>query len=176
MTKYLQKLSGLTSEFALRKYPTKPPEDRILFEILIPNNKKIKESREKFYAKFDETNLINLIFGDKIKIPIEKCNFFNIPEGNITVYEIVHDAIPLTESLSDFFSKNPNSKYKNLPNEKYPLGLAGGNIKINQIREKYAWFSLRDCGWNIGGYYSLEEEKDFINIKKLNDAEIFEMF
>ncbi|MCD6579089.1 hypothetical protein J7L48_06405, partial [bacterium] len=102
--------------------------------------------------------------------------FFNIPEGNITVYEIVHDAIPLTESLSDFFSKNPNSKYKNLPNEKYPLGLAGGNIKINQNYEKSAWFSLRDCGWNIGGYYSLEEEKDFINIKKLNDAEIFEMF
>ncbi|MCD6398419.1 MAG: hypothetical protein J7L08_00680, partial [Candidatus Aenigmarchaeota archaeon] len=92
MTKYLQKLSGLTSEFALRKYPTKPPEDRILFEILIPNNKKIKESREKFYAKFDEANLINLIFGDKIKIPIEKCNFFNVPEGDITVYEIIHDA------------------------------------------------------------------------------------
>lgn len=146
------------SEFAFKRYPKKSCGEKILFEILV-------SPREKFVAKFSEAEFQKLLMRKKCET--ENYYFFGEEDikGEISIYEILHDAIPLCSTLDGFFEKSEKSKYKE--KEDYPIGLAGGEIILGEPRKKSIYVNLESINKKIGGAYIIKnEEKNYISLEQ----------
>jgi len=144
-SEYLKHLSSISdSEFALKRYPDK---GMILFEILL-------NDYEKLLARMTVYDYADLVARNK-RISLSELGLFTskMIQGNMTIREILHDAITIKPDLSSFFVQNENSKYKDKLGL-YPMGIAGGRIEILDKNEQEIKYRLDDLAkLGISGIY-----------------------
>lgn len=154
---FLNCLAGIkVSEFAFKKYRDRDIDGNILFEVLLNEDKKL-------VVRMAEVDFKKLIAREEIMLARLGLFDFDMVVGNIMIRDILHDAEPFIPELIPFFEKKMNSKYRNKP-EVYPLGIAGGNIKILSGSKRELRCELVDISRKMSGIYrlSIRDENLFI--------------
>jgi len=147
-----------TSEFAVKKYRDRDSNENILFEVLLNKD-------QKLVVRIAESDFEKLIAQEEIILV--KLGLFDsdMVIGNIRIRDILHDAEPAVPELSSFFGKRKNSKYWNKP-KIYPLGIAGGKIKILSRGDQGLRCELIDLSNKMRGVYRLRTKDNNLFIKK----------
>jgi len=149
----------IASEFAIKQYQDRDIKESILFEILL-------NEKEKLITRLSETSLKRLIAGEEIVLAELGLFSFDMVIGNISIRDIVHDAVPSVPELSSFFEKKKGSKYQNKP-ELYPLGIAGGKVEIIFKSKNILKLKLIDVSGKMSGiYYFHAKNKGLSVIRK----------
>jgi len=157
--KFLEYLSSIkTSEFAVKKYRDRDSNENILFEVLLNKD-------QKLVVRIAEADFEKLIAQEEIALVRLGLFDSDMVTGNIKIRDILHDAEPAAPELSSFFEKKKNSKYRNKP-EIYPLGIAGGKIKILSRGDRELRCELIDLSNKMRGVYRLRIRDGNLFIKK----------
>lgn len=156
---FLKHLGSIkTSEFAVKKYRDRDSGENILFEVLLNKD-------QKLVVRIAEADFERLVA--RGEIVLVKLGLFgsDMVTGNIRIRDILHDAEPFIPELSSFFEKKTGSKYQNKP-EVYPLGIAGGKIKILSRSDRELRYELADVSTKMSGIYYLDVRRDNLFIKR----------
>lgn len=157
--KFLKHLGSIKiSEFAVKKYRDRDSSESILFEVLLNED-------QKLVVRITETDFEKLIAQEEIALVRLGLFGSDMVTGNIKIRDILHDAEPFAPELSLFFEKKKNSKYWDKP-EIYPLGIAGGNIKILSMGNRELRFELADLSTEMSGIYHLNVGDGNLFIKR----------
>jgi len=141
LKKLIKRYEGKRLEFSVMQYFD---VNRVLLKILF-------DDYAQFTAEIRPAEFIHRI-NKPIELLYHKLFDKSRIRGNISLKEILHDALPGEDSLRDFFKPHPNSAHK----DRYPLGLNGGYVVLNGLPNGFL-MDVEDLSEkrNMSGTYSI---------------------